>query len=314
MITILAISLSVEDAQAISGIMVLTGKLTGPVDDRPFGGQEVGTYKMKIRNDYTIPILKIQMDSPPKEGHEYFTGFKPDIGNATSKTEIIILRNILLSYDSHGKLLFVNDRPAGTIESGQRIGSVELPSMQYLALELPRIWEGMVILDVGDPLEDGETLPVSVTEKITPHESLSAIIWWEVGHDWIRSSIGGYERFPTITDENRNSIMVSDIFLPDLAIIQEVRCPSEKELIRAEFGSPLIIRIKEASSSFFIKYSEPGIKPQDDIYHLKLSSFYEAQINLPTNYRIISEETKVCSNSTIAFPKVIIHDVTFRLD
>lgn len=59
-----------------SHFKVIKGKLSAPCHNMPFGGEEVGSFKMKINEDKgTIEIMKIKMNRPPEEeGTKYRVG------------------------------------------------------------------------------------------------------------------------------------------------------------------------------------------------------------------------------------------------
>lgn len=113
LLLIIAATLSVQDVGALTGVKVVKGKLTTPADYRPFGGEEVGKFKMKISKDHGN-ILKVEMNRPPEKGYEYLvgtmdesTGYRDVFTGFRSESKVIMLKDLWLP--GRGSVLFVTE-------------------------------------------------------------------------------------------------------------------------------------------------------------------------------------------------------------
>lgn len=175
-----------QDANA-SHFKVIKGKLTAPCHNMPFGGEEVGSFKMKIDEDKgIIEIMKIKMNRPPKDGSEYKVGLsipitsikqgipvlEPSTKDTLDKYETeqqdgnIILKGIPLRFDIDIYILFVTQR-SGQSDIGEPIvGSADLFRERLDATSTRFQYEDAVLVNSIDI--DKREYKIDETIKVKP--------------------------------------------------------------------------------------------------------------------------------------------------
>ena len=154
-------------------------------------------------------------------------------------------------------------------------------------------------------------LSVQVHQKITSLKSFDEITVSPIIHDWkwqFQDNI-----FTLITDENDKNI--SKPFL-----IQQSLYVFDIENQTIKFGSDIPISLISKFNTVVFNYSLPDILPlENGTYNLKFSSLSSAEIKLPTEFIMISNNSKIISlnHKDPQIPQfidtVFLYDIIFKL-
>ena len=112
---LIASSLFLHNANALDDTKVIKGKLTIADSKRYpffiFGGEEVGSFKMKFVGD-RLKVVKVVMDEPPRKGYQYLIGFTDDgTGHRVLKNDVEHPFGITYSYSSDQRTIVLKDIP-----------------------------------------------------------------------------------------------------------------------------------------------------------------------------------------------------------
>jgi hypothetical protein len=319
-ISVLAISLSIEDAEALTGIKVIKGEITAAGDNSSLVGHALGKFKMKISDYYKIIILKIEMNEPPKEGHQYFVGFwesQAQQGGSLFGSEgtVITVEDLEIPYRSSTDLV-VTERLKDSYPSYEVIGRASLSSLNLLLAEFPPKWKSVIEIQIRDKQAQTNALSVLVTERVVPLRPLDEFTYWQLVPRWNTENLT--EDFFRVSDEEGNDVVDSSVVSGISRVLSHeivpVICPPDDSLERAVFGRSSIVPLEEGNLTAFVKYTLPMLKTEDGKYRLKFWAFDDVDLQPPDNAKVISSNTIECSTAHRGFSMVTHYDITFVLE
>ena len=200
-------------------------------------------------------------------------------------------------------------------------------------------------ITIGEPIDKRGMVPILTTQIFdnaklknniaTHYEFQPSDNYVELG---VNNSRVGWERLPPnyvlqsrgITDENGEdpidqSRIQENRVVPSIAYYAWLRCgDDDKNLSMVEYGYPLSYPIKGVTKKVFFSGNGGGLLPDDGIYRLSFSSYFEQSIELFEKVDIISEkyekctikhpETRKTNHHNSGFVNGYHHEIVFQLN
>ncbi len=172
---IVMVPLSIQHADGSSSIKVVKGKFTSPADYRPFGGEEVGKFKIKMNQEHKLTILKVELNKDPRKGYEYLVGFmnattgvKDMLDAFASESNVITIKDV--SVPGPGSILLVTERlKYSSGDVGAYVGAAPLPESDRDTLSNEKISGSTQALKKFSSSEELKKFLFKVSESQSKH-------------------------------------------------------------------------------------------------------------------------------------------------